>query len=71
MPRVDRLATSFQPSIGIRLVAVLELAKQKPMKKAKENLEDDLRPEYDFHSLRVIARGLGRQKTEKEMARQS
>lgn len=22
------------------------------MKKAKENLEDDLHPEYDFHSLR-------------------
>jgi hypothetical protein len=32
------------------------------MKKAKENLEDDLRPEYDFHSLRVIARGPGRRK---------
>lgn len=30
------------------------------MKKAKENLEDDLRPEYDFHSLRVVARGPGR-----------
>ena len=32
------------------------------MKKAKENLEDDLRPEYDFHSLRVLARGPGRRK---------
>jgi hypothetical protein len=32
------------------------------MKKAKENLKDDLRPEYDFHSLRVIARGPGRKK---------
>jgi hypothetical protein len=24
--------------------------------------EDDLRPEYDFHSLRLIARGPGRKK---------
>jgi len=32
------------------------------MKKAKENLEDDLCPEYDFHSLRVIASGPGRRK---------
>lgn len=30
------------------------------MKKDKESLEDDLRPEYDFHSLRVVARGPGR-----------
>lgn len=32
------------------------------MKKAKESLEDDLRPEYDFHSLRVVARGPGRKR---------
>jgi hypothetical protein len=32
------------------------------MKKFKEDLEDDLEPEYDLHSLRVIARGPGRQK---------
>jgi hypothetical protein len=32
------------------------------MKKSKADLEDDLRPEYDFHALRVVARGPGRQK---------
>jgi hypothetical protein len=30
------------------------------MKKSKADLEDDLRPEYDFHALRVVARGPGR-----------
>ena len=34
------------------------------MKKSKTDLEDDLRPEYDFHALRVVARGPGRKKTE-------
>ena len=34
------------------------------MKKSKADLEDDLRPEYDFHALRVIARGPGRQKAD-------
>ena len=29
------------------------------MKKSKADLEDDLRPEYDFHALRVVARGPG------------
>jgi uncharacterized protein (DUF433 family) len=28
--------------------------------KFKADLEDDLRPEYDFHALRVVARGPGR-----------
>jgi hypothetical protein len=32
------------------------------MKKSKADLEDDLRAEYDFHALRLIARGPGRQK---------
>jgi hypothetical protein len=32
------------------------------MKKSKADLEDDLRPEYDFHALRVVARGPGRRK---------
>lgn len=30
------------------------------MKKSEADLEDDLRPEYDFHALRVVARGPGR-----------
>jgi hypothetical protein len=30
------------------------------MKKSKSELEDDLQPEYDFHALRVVARGPGR-----------
>lgn len=34
------------------------------MKKSNTELEDDLRPEYDFHSLRVVARGPGRRKPE-------
>jgi hypothetical protein len=34
------------------------------MKNSKSELEDDLRPEYDFHSLRVVARGPGRRKPE-------
>jgi hypothetical protein len=36
------------------------------MKKKSEqpDLNDDLRPEYDFHSLRVVARGPGRKKPE-------
>lgn len=29
-------------------------------KKSSLELEDDLRPEYDFHKLRVVARGPGR-----------
>lgn len=33
-------------------------------KKTDPELEDDLRPEYDFHSLRVVARGPGRRKPE-------
>jgi hypothetical protein len=28
--------------------------------KKKPDLEDDLRPEYDFHTLRIVARGPGR-----------
>jgi hypothetical protein len=32
------------------------------MKKSKADLEDDLLPEYDFHALRVVARGPGRKK---------
>lgn len=28
----------------------------------KPDLEDDLRPEYDFHALRLVARGPGRKK---------
>jgi hypothetical protein len=31
-------------------------------KKIGTNLEDDLRPEYDFKSLRLIAQGPGRKK---------
>ncbi len=34
------------------------------MKNSKSELEDDLRAEYDFHSLRVVARGPGRRKPE-------
>jgi hypothetical protein len=30
------------------------------MKKSKADLQDDLKPEYDFHALRVVARGPGR-----------
>jgi len=26
----------------------------------KSDLDDDLRPEYDFHALRIVARGPGR-----------
>lgn len=33
-------------------------------KKTNPDLEDDLRPAYDFHSLRVVARGPGRRKPE-------
>jgi hypothetical protein len=33
-------------------------------KKTDPELEDDLRPEYDFHSLRVVARGPGRRRPE-------
>jgi hypothetical protein len=32
------------------------------MKKSKADLEDGLRAEYDFHALRLIARGPGRNK---------
>lgn len=32
------------------------------MKKHKTEEEDDLRPEYDFHALRIIARGPGRKR---------
>lgn len=35
-----------------------------PMKKKSEQLNDELRPEYDFRSLRVVARGPGRTKPE-------
>jgi len=28
----------------------------------KPDLEDGLRPEYDFHALRIVARGPGRKK---------
>lgn len=31
-----------------------------PTKKTSEEATDDLRPEYDFRSLRVVARGPGR-----------
>ena len=31
-------------------------------KKSSLEPEDDLRPEYDFHKLRVVARGPGRKK---------
>jgi hypothetical protein len=31
-------------------------------KKADLDLEDDLRPEYDFQALRLVARGPGRKK---------
>jgi hypothetical protein len=38
-----------------------EWDRKEPMKKDSEaDLEDDLLPEYDFHALRVIARGPGR-----------
>jgi hypothetical protein len=30
--------------------------------KKLDSEEDDLRPEYDFHALRIIARGPGRKK---------
>jgi hypothetical protein len=33
-----------------------------PMKKKSEQPNDELRPEYDFRSLRVVARGPGRKK---------
>lgn len=32
------------------------------MKKISEQPDDELRPEYDFRSLRVVARGPGRKK---------
>lgn len=32
------------------------------MKTKSEPPDDELRPEYDFHSLRVVARGPGRKK---------
>jgi hypothetical protein len=32
------------------------------MKKMTSELEDDLRPEYDFSKLQVVARGSGRRK---------
>jgi hypothetical protein len=31
-------------------------------KRSKPDLEDDLRPEYGFHALRLVARGPGRKK---------
>ena len=31
-------------------------------KSSSPDFEDDLRPEYDFHALRVVARGSGRRK---------
>jgi hypothetical protein len=34
------------------------------MKTKSKPPEDELRPEYDFHSLRVVARGPGRKKPE-------
>jgi hypothetical protein len=33
-------------------------------KMSNSDLEDDLRPEYDFRKLRVVARGPGRKRTE-------
>ncbi len=30
-------------------------------KKSEEELEDDLRPEYDFSQMQIVARGPGRQ----------
>jgi hypothetical protein len=38
-------------------------------KKSDPELEDDLRPEYDFESLRVVARGPGRKVPEGEIIR--
>ncbi len=35
------------------------------MKTAASDSEDDLRSEYDFHSLQVVARGPGRQRQSK------
>jgi len=35
---------------------------EKTVKKSKVDLEDDLRKEYNFHALRLIARGPGRKK---------
>jgi hypothetical protein len=32
------------------------------MKKKLDPEEDDLRPEYDFHALRIVAQGPGRKK---------
>jgi len=32
-------------------------------KTSSPDLEDDLRPEYDLHALRLVARGPGRRKT--------
>jgi hypothetical protein len=31
-------------------------------KSSKQKPDDDIRPEYDFHALRVVARGPGRKK---------
>lgn len=40
-------------------------ANVEPMKKiSSSELEDDLRPEYDFRKLRVVARGPGRKRPE-------
>jgi hypothetical protein len=46
-------------------VSFEEAESGKPMKKISDpEPEDDLRPEYDFHSLRVVARGPGRKEPE-------
>lgn len=37
------------------------------MKKPESALEDDLRPEYDFSQLRLLARGPGRQASAKPL----
>jgi hypothetical protein len=34
------------------------------MKKKSEELEDELRPEYDFSQMQIVQRGNGRKKTE-------
>lgn len=35
------------------------------MKKTSDEMEDELRPEYDFSKLTVVARGVGRRKPAK------
>jgi hypothetical protein len=38
------------------------------MKKKLDPEEDDLRPEYDFHALRIVARGPGRKEPDEVIA---